>query len=113
MISRPPHPSTAGHRQDSGIDARVIALIERIYDAAAHPERWTAFISALSQEIGDPAIVMNMEIPNRRDSAISYRIHSDEHFGKVFAELVETPLGSRPRLLSNFFRPLLRAVHDG
>ena len=89
LIPRPPILDSAGQyaAHDPSTYARIIPLIERIYDAAAHPHRWNDFISALSRELGDPAIVMNLEIPNRLDSAISYRIHSEEHFAKVFADL--------------------------
>ncbi len=81
----PPEPRDG---RDPELGRRVISLIELIYAAATRPERWNGFISALSRELGGVAIVMNLEIPYRHDSATTYRIHSEPRYGEVFTDLL-------------------------
>jgi len=89
LITAPTHSTPAKRHgwSDPAFDERVVPLVELIYAAATHPERWNGFITALSRDLGGAAIVMNMEIPNRIEPAAVYRIHSEAHYGEVFAEL--------------------------
>lgn len=45
-------------------DARVLPLLERIYDAALDANAWNAFLAALSQQLGGPAAVLALELPD-------------------------------------------------
>lgn len=65
----------------------LLPLIHLIYDSALHPERWDRFVEALSTQLGDAAVVLNMEIPTRRESARSFRAHSEADYALVFADL--------------------------
>lgn len=86
--ARPPHSSEHnGVSDERSAESRVLPLIGLIYDAFLQPSRWSVFLSALAAELGEPAIVLNIELPNLPASQKTYRTHSDDHFGKVFAEL--------------------------
>jgi len=68
-------------------EARALPLVELIYAAATKPERWQVFVAELSVELGDPAVMLSLELPDQPESARSFRVHSEDAYARVFAKL--------------------------
>ena len=62
-------------------------LVGLIHRAATHGSGPVAeFVEALSRELGDPAVSMNLALPGRPATRFDYRVHSPAKFAGVFAE---------------------------
>jgi len=56
-------------------EARALPLIQWIYRAAVTPDAWTDFTFAAARELGDSAVVMNLEVPGTPAERLSYRVN--------------------------------------
>ncbi len=78
-------------------DARVLELIERIYDASLEPSAWEIFLAELAQTLGGAAAVLAMELPDGGDPQLPphtcvYRCGLEAELSPVFARHYERGL---------------------
>lgn len=79
-------------------EARALPLIALIHQTAVRPEAWGAWLDALSADLGDPAIMLTLQLERPPAATASYRVHSEPEYAQVFAQFaarneVPWPLG--------------------
>lgn len=79
-------------------EARALPLIALIHRTVIRPAAWETWLAALSAELGDPAIMLTLQLSVAPASTVSYRVHAEPKYGQIFADLagrgrVPWPLG--------------------
>ncbi len=69
-------------------ESRALPLIELIYRAASDPSVWKDLLAAVSDQLGGPAAMLNLEVPGEPAERFAYRVHSETKYAQIFADHV-------------------------